>query len=162
MVQISVHGMFRRGPTGRENDWVSFPRVSPWAILVPSLWEGGRQASEACKSDVRACQHYGFRLRQDGTPGIDRDMSTDKDGSLTILVPGTVWQKYGGWTPDSNGLFRCAELAGGGIGGCTKLLAWSPSGNNDRSGSKRCGRDAARGDCGASVWAGGTAECHHP
>lgn len=44
---------------------------------------------------------------------------------LTILIPGTEWQSFGGWTPDSNGLFRCA-------GGCTKLLAWSPSGNNDR------------------------------
>jgi hypothetical protein len=45
--------------------------------------------------------------------------------ALTILIPGTVWQRYGGWTPDSNGLFRCAE-------GHTKMLAWGPSGNNDR------------------------------
>jgi hypothetical protein len=52
-------------------------------------------------------------------------MSNDIGGSVTILVPGTEWQSYGGWTPDSNGLFRCAE-------GSTKLLAWSPSGNNDR------------------------------
>jgi hypothetical protein len=55
------------------------------------------------------------------------------DGLLTILVPGTDWQSFGGWTPDSNGLFRCGDDArcGGGAPQCTKLLAWSPSGNND-------------------------------
>ena len=64
--------------------------------------------------------------------GFRSDRSELIEDALTILVPGTVWQKYGGWTPGSNGLFRCADLAGSGIGGCTKLLAWSPSGNNDR------------------------------
>jgi hypothetical protein len=64
--------------------------------------------------------------------GVRSDRSELIEDALTILVPGTVWQKYGGWTPDSNGLFRCAELPGGAIGGCTKLLAWSPSENNDR------------------------------
>ena len=49
----------------------------------------------------------------------------EEHGLLTILIPGTEWQSFGGWTPDTNGLFGCAE-------GCTKLLAWSPSGNNDR------------------------------
>ncbi len=44
---------------------------------------------------------------------------------LTILVPGTRWQTYGGWTPSSNALFACAT-------GCTQLLDWAPSGNNDR------------------------------
>jgi hypothetical protein len=48
------------------------------------------------------------------------------DGLLTILIPGTEWQRFGGWTPSSNGLF------GYGVEGCTKLLAWGPSGNNDR------------------------------
>lgn len=58
--------------------------------------------------------------------------STEIDGLLTILVPGTEWERYGGWTPDSNGLFRCAgEPAEGCAVGCTKLLAWGPSGNND-------------------------------
>jgi hypothetical protein len=57
--------------------------------------------------------------------GFRSDRNELIEDALTILVPGTVWQKYGGWTPDSNGLFRCSE-------GCTKLLAWSPSGNNDR------------------------------
>ena len=47
------------------------------------------------------------------------------DGHLTILVPGTEWQNYGGWAPSSNGLFVCAT-------GSTKLLAWSPSRNNYR------------------------------
>ena len=47
------------------------------------------------------------------------------DARLTILVPGTEWQSFGGWTPDSNGLFNCA-------GGRTDLLTWNPSGNNDR------------------------------
>lgn len=55
----------------------------------------------------------------------------DVDGLLTILVPGTDWQSFGGWSPGSNGLYRCGELGGDGVGGCTKLLAWGPSGNND-------------------------------
>ena len=55
----------------------------------------------------------------------DPDNTIDSDGVLTILVPGTEWQRYGGWSPESNGLFGC-------WGGCTKLLGWSPSGNNDR------------------------------
>ena len=67
-----------------------------------------------------------------GHPVSIANMSSDNDGSLTILVPGTEWQSFGGWTPGSNGLFRCADLAGSGIGGRTKLLAWSPSGNNHR------------------------------
>ena len=49
----------------------------------------------------------------------------DENGLLTILVPGTEWQRFGGWSPETNGLFRCAV-------GCKKLLSWSPSGNNDR------------------------------
>jgi hypothetical protein len=49
----------------------------------------------------------------------------DENGLLTILVPGTEWQRFGGWSPETNGLFRCGE-------GCTKLLSWGPSGNNDR------------------------------
>jgi hypothetical protein len=49
----------------------------------------------------------------------------EERGLLTILIPGTEWQSFGGWTPDSNGLFLCSE-------GSTELLAWSPSGNNDR------------------------------
>jgi hypothetical protein len=54
------------------------------------------------------------------------DNAIGSDGLLTILIPGTEWQRYGGWIPDSNGLFGC------GVEGCAKLLAWSPSGNNDR------------------------------
>ena len=50
---------------------------------------------------------------------------TDGDGILTILIPGTEWQRYGGWSPESNGLFGYGS-------GSTKLLCWSPSGNNDR------------------------------
>ena len=49
----------------------------------------------------------------------------DENGSLTILVPGTEWQRFGGWSPETNGLFRCWE-------GCTQLLSWGPSRNNDR------------------------------
>ena len=49
----------------------------------------------------------------------------DENGSLTILVPGTEWQRFGGWSPATNGLFAYGN-------GCTKLLEWSPSGNNDR------------------------------
>jgi hypothetical protein len=49
----------------------------------------------------------------------------DENGLLTILVPGTEWQRFGGWSPETNGFFRCGE-------GCTKLLSWGPSRNNDR------------------------------
>jgi hypothetical protein len=48
----------------------------------------------------------------------------DEYGQLTILVPGTEWQSFGGWSPETNGLFDYGD-------GCTKLLSWSPSGNND-------------------------------
>jgi hypothetical protein len=51
---------------------------------------------------------------------------------LTILIPGTDWQRHGGWGRDNalfgygNGAFRgsCVE-------NCTQFLAWSPSGNRD-------------------------------
>ena len=63
--------------------------------------------------------------RFDGESAGELKDALEVSGVLTILVPGTVWQRYGGWTPDSNGLFRCGD-------GCTKLLDWSPCGNNDR------------------------------
>ena len=51
-------------------------------------------------------------------------------GSLTILVPGTDWQKHGGWDPD-NPLYACADsLPGDAITGQrSRLLRWSPSKN---------------------------------
>jgi hypothetical protein len=54
------------------------------------------------------------------------------DGFMTILIPGTDWQSHGGWGPD-NGLFGYGNgaLLGGCAGYCTRLLEWSPSGNND-------------------------------
>lgn len=57
----------------------------------------------------------------------------DVDGLLTILVPGTDWQTFGGWSPGSNGLFRCADdmRCENGAPRITKMLAWTPSGNND-------------------------------
>jgi len=54
------------------------------------------------------------------------------DGFMTILIPGTDWQSHGGWGPD-NGLFGYGNgaLRGSCVGDCTRLLEWSPSGNND-------------------------------
>jgi hypothetical protein len=49
----------------------------------------------------------------------------DENELLTILVPGTEWQRFGGWSPETNGLFAYGN-------GRTMLLEWSPSGNNDR------------------------------
>jgi len=48
----------------------------------------------------------------------------NENGSLTILIPGTKWQRFGGWSQETNGLFAHGNE-------CAKLLAWSPSGNND-------------------------------
>jgi len=48
----------------------------------------------------------------------------DENGSLTIFVPGTKWERFGGWTAETNGLFGYGD-------GQISLHAWSPSGNND-------------------------------
>jgi hypothetical protein len=48
----------------------------------------------------------------------------DEEGSLTVLIPGTKWERFGGWTVDTNGLFGYGN-------GSKKLLPWGPSGNND-------------------------------
>ncbi len=48
----------------------------------------------------------------------------DENGSLTVLIPGTKWERFGGWTTETNGLFGFGDAR-------TKLLAWGPSGNND-------------------------------
>ena len=48
----------------------------------------------------------------------------DENQPLMVLIPGTKWECYGGWTAETNGLFGYGD-------GCKKLLAWSPSGNND-------------------------------
>lgn len=48
----------------------------------------------------------------------------DENEQLTILIPGTKWERFGGWTAETNGLFAYG-------GEQTRLLAWSPSGNND-------------------------------
>ena len=92
-------------------------------------------------------------LRGSDNSAGESKSASDANEDLTILVPGTVWQNYGGWTPDSNGLFRCAELAGGGISGSTKLLAWSPSGNNDRD--RMAGAEMLRGMIAAHWFAPG-------
>jgi hypothetical protein len=44
---------------------------------------------------------------------------------MTILVPGTDWQRHGGWGPD-NALFHYAET----LGGPVHFLDW-PGGNSD-------------------------------
>jgi len=59
-----------------------------------------------------------------GGPRYNPGLMTDENKLLTILIPGTEWQRFGGWSPETNGLFRHAV-------GCTKLLSWSPSGNNN-------------------------------
>jgi hypothetical protein len=50
---------------------------------------------------------------------------------LTILIPGSDWQRHGGWGPD-NALFRYANdtLPGSCVEDCTQFLSWDPSGNN--------------------------------
>ena len=57
-------------------------------------------------------------------PGYNSGLMMDENGSLTVLIPGTKWERFGGWTAETNGLFGYGD-------GCKKLLAWSPSGNND-------------------------------
>jgi hypothetical protein len=56
---------------------------------------------------------------------------TGSDGNLTILIPGTDWQRHGGWGPD-NALFGYANgaLRGRCREDCTQFLSWDPSGNN--------------------------------
>ena len=51
---------------------------------------------------------------------------------MTILIPGSDWQRYGGWGPD-NALFGYGSgaLQGSCVEDCTQFLAWSPSGNKD-------------------------------
>ena len=51
---------------------------------------------------------------------------------MTILIPGTDWQRHGGWGPE-NALFGYGNgaLRGGCVGDCTLLFEWSPSGNKD-------------------------------
>jgi hypothetical protein len=50
---------------------------------------------------------------------------------LTILIPGSDWQRHGGWGPD-NALFGYANdaLRGSCREDCTHFLSWDPSGNN--------------------------------
>lgn len=50
---------------------------------------------------------------------------------MTILIPGSGWQRHGGWGPD-NALFAYGNgaLQGSCAKDCTQLLAWSPSRNN--------------------------------
>ena len=52
---------------------------------------------------------------------------------MTILIPGSDWQRHGGWGP-GNALFRLAdeELRGNSTENCTRFLSWRPSGNKDR------------------------------
>jgi hypothetical protein len=51
---------------------------------------------------------------------------------LTILIPGSDWQRHGGWAPD-NALFGYGNgaLRRSCIENCTLLFEWSPSRNND-------------------------------
>jgi hypothetical protein len=49
---------------------------------------------------------------------------------MTILIPGSEWQRHGGWGPD-NALF---DYGNGALGGncredCTQFFPWGPSGN---------------------------------
>jgi hypothetical protein len=50
---------------------------------------------------------------------------------VTILIPGSSWQRHGGWGPD-NALFGFANsvLRGSCVEDCTQFLSWDPSGNN--------------------------------
>jgi hypothetical protein len=50
---------------------------------------------------------------------------------MTILIPGSDWQRHGGWGPD-NALFGYANdaLRGNCVADCTHFLSWSPSRNN--------------------------------
>ncbi len=50
---------------------------------------------------------------------------------MTILIPGTDWQRHGGWGQE-NALFSYADTAlrGSCVEDCTQFLAWEPSGNN--------------------------------
>ncbi len=59
--------------------------------------------------------------------------SEKKCGSLTVLVPGTEWRKFGGWGED-NALFRLAtEVLGQDADGArTEFFEW-PGGNSHRS-----------------------------
>jgi hypothetical protein len=58
---------------------------------------------------------------------------SEAPGSWTILIPGTDWQRHGGWGSE-NHLFRSSPADSDGIcaAGCTVLLDWAPSGNRQR------------------------------
>jgi len=72
---------------------------------------------------MRGSESAGQRLAM--ADRYNSDLMMDECRVFTILIPGTEWERFGGWSPETNALFGYGE-------GCTKLLQWSPSGNNDR------------------------------
>ncbi len=67
------------------------------------------------------------------TDSREPDALAKKCRSLTVLVPGTEWKKFGGWGED-NALYRLASevLGQDADGACTHLFHWA-GGNSHRS-----------------------------